>query len=140
MHPEQPTPSNHLVNHLPGRGEGLRSRGWDVIGRETLGAFREMPFADKVHAVAQELHQHFCHAQARVVAVSFGAYLFLNAQAQLQSYLGRVLLLSPIVGLFADEASGTYFVPLLADLQLRSNGHSIQDSARPRVNTRYRNI
>jgi hypothetical protein len=51
-----------------------------------------------------------------VVAVSFGAYLFLHAQAQLPAYPGQVLLLSPIVGAFADQASGTHFVPPQAEL------------------------
>ena len=124
MNPPSPITSTNLLYYLPGRGgrlatglgEGLRSRGWNVTGRETLGAFRDMPFADQVYTVAQDLQQHFWHAQARVVAVSFGAYLFLQAQAQLPSYPGRVLLLSPIVGSFADSASGTHFVPPQAEL------------------------
>ena len=124
MNPPSPIPSTNLLYYLPGRGgrlatglgEGLRSRGWDVTGRETLGEFRDMPFADQVHTIAQDLQQHFWHAQARVVAVSFGAYLFLHAQAELPSYPGRVLLLSPIVGGFADAASGTHFVPPQAEL------------------------
>jgi hypothetical protein len=118
------TPSTRLVYYLPGRGghlatglgEGLRSRGWDVTGRETTGAFRDLPFTDQVHTIAQDLQQHFWHPQARVVAVSFGAYLFLHAQAQLPAYPGQVLLLSPIVGAFADKASGTHFVPPQAEL------------------------
>lgn len=114
----------NLVYYLPGYGgrlatglgEGLRSRGYDVTGRETVGEFRDMPFADQVHTIAQDLQQHFWHPQARVVAVSFGAYLFLHAQAQLPSYPGRVLLLSPIVGEFANETTGTNFVPPYAEL------------------------
>jgi hypothetical protein len=124
MTPQSARPSTNLLYYLPGRGgrlatglgEGLRSRGWDVTGRETLGAFRDMPFADQVHTVAQDLQQHFWHAQARVVAVSFGAYLLLHAQAQLPSYPGRLLLLSPIMGGFDDAASGTQFVPPQAEL------------------------
>jgi pimeloyl-ACP methyl ester carboxylesterase len=117
-------PSTNLLYYLPGRGgrlatglgEGLRSRGWDVTGRETVGPFRELAFADQVSAIAQDLQQHFWHPQARVVAVSFGAYLFLHAQARLPSYPGRVLLLAPIVGSFADEATGTHFVPPQSEL------------------------
>ena len=124
MNPPSPIPRTNLLYYLPGRagrlatglGEGLRSRGWNVTGRETLGAFRDMPFADQVHTIAQDLQQHFWHVQARVVAVSFGAYLFLHAQAQLPSYPGRLLLLSPIMGGFADSASGTHFVPPQAEL------------------------
>jgi pimeloyl-ACP methyl ester carboxylesterase len=124
MPPKSATPSTRLVYYLPGRGghlatglgEGLRSRGWDVTGRETTGAFRDLPFADQVHTIAQDLQQHFWDPQARVVAVSFGAYLFLHAQARLPAYPGQVLLLSPIVGAFADQASGTHFVPPQAEL------------------------
>jgi hypothetical protein len=124
MTPQSATPSTRLVYYLPGRGgrlatglgEGLRSRGWDVTGRETVGEFRDLPFADQVHTIAQDLQQHFWHPQARVVAVSFGAYLFLHAQARLPAYPGRVLLLSPILGEFADQASGTHFVPPHAKL------------------------
>ena len=124
MTPPSATSSTRLVYYLPGRGghlatglgEGLRSRGWDVTGRETTGAFRDLPFTDQVHTIAQDLQQHFWHPQARVVAVSFGAYLFLHAQAQLPAYPGQVLLLSPIVGAFADQASGTHFVPPQAEL------------------------
>ena len=124
MTPQSATSSTRLVYYLPGRGghlatglgEGLRSRGWDVTGRETTGAFRDLPFTDQVHTIAQDLQQHFWHPQARVVAVSFGAYLFLHAQAQLPAYPGQVLLLSPIIGAFADQASGTHFVPPQAEL------------------------
>lgn len=124
MKPPCAAPPEKLVYYLPGRGgrlatglgEGLRSRGWDITGRETVGPFRELAFADQVSAIAQDLQQHFWHPQARVVAVSFGAYLFLHAQAQIPSYPGRVLLLSPIVGSFADAATGTHFVPPQAEL------------------------
>jgi alpha-beta hydrolase superfamily lysophospholipase len=86
-----------------GLGEGLASRGWAAVGRETLGDFRRLPFEQQVDAVAQDLTDHFWREDAYVVAVSFGAYLFLHAQAQLPPYLGNVLLLSPIVGQFSSD-------------------------------------
>ncbi len=98
-----------------GLGEGLSSRGYNIAGRETIGEFRELPFRQQVQAVADDLQQHFWHEEARVVAVSFGAYLFLHAQAQLPAYVGRVLLLSPIVGEFANDTRGMNFVPPYAD-------------------------
>jgi len=50
-----------------------------------------------------------------VVAVSFGAYLFLHAQAQLPPFPGNVLLLSPIVGQFSSVEIGLGFIPPRAD-------------------------
>lgn len=115
---------NNVIYYLPGHGgslatglgEGLAQRGWGITGRETIGAFRELPFQLQVAVVVQDLQEHFWYDDARVVAVSFGAYLFLHAQARLPSFIGRALLLSPIVGEFANEASGTHFVPPCAEI------------------------
>jgi hypothetical protein len=107
------------IYYLPGRGgrletglgEALLSRGLNVSGRETLGDFAKLSFAEQIEHVAQDLKKHFWHNQARVVANSFGAYLFLHAQTLMAPFPGRVLLLSPIVGEFANSESQTYFVP-----------------------------
>lgn len=98
-----------------GLGEGLASRGWAAVGRETIGDFRRLPFQQQVDAVAQDLREHFWRDDAHVVAVSFGAYLFLHAQAQLPPYVGNVLLLSPIVGQFSSDEMGLGFIPPRAD-------------------------
>ena len=67
---------------------------------------RHLTFTDQVDTVKEDLVSHFWTEDSRVVANSFGAYLFLHAQASLEPYPGRVLLLSPIVGGFADENTG----------------------------------
>ena len=97
-----------LIYYLPGHGgrlstglgEGLMNRGFDLTGRGTRGEFRALPFMEQVALVANDLRTEFWHTQARVVANSFGAYLFLHAQTLMPPYIGRVLLLSPIVGEF----------------------------------------
>ena len=94
-----------------GLGEALLSRGYGVTGRETVGDFKDMAFTDQVNTVADDLSEHFWHPDARVIANSFGAYLFLHAQAQLEPYPGKVLLLSPIVGGFSDEQNMRTFLP-----------------------------
>ena len=94
-----------------GLGEALLSRGFAVTGRETVGVFREMAFGDQVSTVAEDLTTQFWHEDARVIANSFGAYLFLHAQAQMKPYPGKVLLLSPIVGSFSDENTMRTFMP-----------------------------
>ena len=98
-----------------GLGQGLASRGWAAVGRETIGDFRRLPFHQQVDTVAQDLTDHFWREDSHVVAVSFGAYLFLHAQAQLPPYVGNVLLLSPIVGQFSSDEMGLGFIPPRAD-------------------------
>lgn len=98
-----------------GLGQGLLDRGVAVTGRETTGEFRKLWFPDQVEAVAADLRDHFWYERARVVANSFGAYLFLHAQAQLPRFPGRVLLLSPIVGAFDDAQTQSHFQPPRAD-------------------------
>lgn len=110
--------SNHIY-YLPGfggrletgLGSGLLSRGFSVTGRETSGDFGSLPFEDQAEAIADDLKTHFWRSNAHVVANSFGAYLFLQAQLLLPAFPGRVLLLSPIIGSFGGAARGTRFIP-----------------------------
>jgi hypothetical protein len=114
---------NRTAYYLPGAGgrittglgEGLASRGWAAQGRETIGDFRRLPFQEQVDTIAEDLRQMFWREDAHVVAVSFGAYLFLHAQAQLPPFPGNVLLLSPIVGQFSSEEIGLGFIPPRAE-------------------------
>lgn len=108
-----------LVYYLPGfggqlatgLGQGLRDRGFDVTGRETRGEFKALSFDDQVCQIQKDLQEHFWHPEARVLCNSFGGYLFLHAQAQMEPFVGRVLLLSPIVGDFESEETRTTFSP-----------------------------
>jgi hypothetical protein len=108
-----------LVYYLPGwaghlstgLGQALMDRGFDVTGRETRGDFKGLSFTDQVETVKEDLLNNFWTDDSRVIANSFGAYLLLHAQASLDPYPGRVLLLSPIVGGFADDATGRFFSP-----------------------------
>jgi hypothetical protein len=99
-----------------GLGKELLDRGFDVSGRETVGEFRSLPFQAQIEAVAEDLTTLFWHESHQVVCNSFGCYLFLHAQTLMKPYVGKVLLLSPIVGEFSDEAtSGLGFIPPRAD-------------------------
>lgn len=98
-----------------GLGQALLQRGFDVTGRETRGDFDAMSFDDQVATVASDLTEHFWSENARVIANSFGAYLFLHAQSGMPSYPGKVLLLSPIVGQFHNDESGLNFIPPFAE-------------------------
>jgi hypothetical protein len=97
-----------------GLGKAILDRGFDVTGRQLSGEFRNLSFQDQIDTVATDLQEHFWSADARVICNSFGAYIFLHAQAQLATpYIGKVLLLSPIVGEFEnqDEDKPMTFLP-----------------------------
>jgi pimeloyl-ACP methyl ester carboxylesterase len=96
-----------------GLGGALLKRGFNVSGRQTIGDFRALPFDEQVAVVAADLRHHFWRSDAQVVAISFGCYLFLHAQAQLPPFVGRVLLLSPIVGEFDHADQPVHFSPPL---------------------------
>jgi hypothetical protein len=108
-----------IVYYLPGwagrlntgLGQGLMERGFDVSGRETRDEFRSLPFLEQAQLVANDLQNYFWTPESKVVANSFGAYLFLNALPLLSPYVGKVLLLSPIIGTFEDEQSLRTFEP-----------------------------
>jgi predicted alpha/beta hydrolase family esterase len=102
-----------------GLGEGLLSRGFDIRGRELFGDFKKLEFQQQIDIVASDLKNHFWHEHSCVIANSFGAYLFLHAQAQIDSYIGKVILLSPIVGEFSNEETLTAYVPPRADKLLQ---------------------
>ena len=124
--------TSETIYYLPGHGgrlvtglgAALLSRGYKLSGRETIGEFKNIPFSQQVEIIAEDLTTHYWHEGARVIANSFGAYLFLNAQALVKPYIGKVLLLSPIVGEFSNEDSGMGFIPPHAGrlAQLAENG------------------
>ena len=85
------------IYYLPGRGgrleaglgQHLLERGYDVTGRATVDEFNRLSFAEQVDSVAQDISSHFWNANARIIANSFGAYLFLYAQIHFRPFLGK---------------------------------------------------
>ena len=108
-----------IVYYLPGMGGRLDTglglallrRDFNLQGRELAGEFRKLDFGQQVDCVANDLQSEIFREGACVIANSFGAYLFLHAQAQMPPFTGNVLLLSPIVGHFSNEATQMGFVP-----------------------------
>ena len=94
-----------------GLGEELQKRGVIISGRATVGEFAKLSFADQIELVVNDLTKNFWSPDSRVITNSFGAYLFLHAQSQLPSYVGKVLLLSPIVGDFSQNDGLRIFSP-----------------------------
>ena len=96
--------------HL-GLGEAIKARGYKIEGRELYGEFKSLSFNDQVETIAMDLIDKFWSEESCVIANSFGAYLFLHAQIQLESYPGRVLLLSPVLGDFGHKKTMMFFIP-----------------------------
>ena len=130
-----PVKKAETVYYLPGwggslstgLGQALLERGYDVTGRETVGDFKALGFAGQVETVASDLREHFWREDAHVICNSFGGYLFLHAQALIgEPYIGKVILLAPIVGEFLDddEARPMNFIPPQAEklLELANAG------------------
>ena len=113
------TPSIYYLTGMGGTlhtglGKAILDRGFDVTGRQLSGEFRNISFQEQIDTVSNDLKEHFWSADARVICNSFGPYIFLHAQAQLATpYLGNVMLLSPIVGEFAnhDDVRPMNFIP-----------------------------
>jgi hypothetical protein len=103
-----PGHGGHISNGL---GQELGRRGFDVMGRETLGDFKKLRFVAQVETVAEDLKASFWHHDALVLANSYGAYLLLQALSLSESFPGKVLLLSPIVGEFSNENTRMGFIP-----------------------------
>ena len=98
-----------------GLGQALVGRGYEVVGRETVGDFKKLDFNDQVVTIADDLKEHFWREDAKIVANSFGGYLLLHALLKLDPYIGKILLLSPIVGGGSSEEISMGFIPPYAD-------------------------
>ena len=98
-----------------GLGQALLSRGYEVVGRETVGDFKKLDFNDQVNTIANDIKLHFWREDAKIIANSFGGYLLLHALSKLTPYIGKILLLSPIVGEFSSEEISMGFIPPYAD-------------------------
>lgn len=98
-----------------GLGQALVARGFDVVGRETVGEFKKLDFDVQVATVAADLQASFWRHNALVIANSYGAYLLLHALSSLDVFPGKLLLLSPIVGEFSSETIRMGFIPPYAD-------------------------
>lgn len=112
-----------LIYYLPGRGgrlttglgQGLIDRGLMPVGRETRGEFKELSFQEQIKTIALDLQTRHWNESDKVIANSYGAYLFLHAQSLMPPYPGEVLLLSPILGAFENLEQNLHFAPPFAN-------------------------
>ena len=94
-----------------GLGQALVDRNYEVVGRETVDDFMKLDFNDQVTTIVNDIKQHFWREDGKIIANSFGAYLLLHALSKLTPYIGKILLLSPIVGEFSSSEICMGFIP-----------------------------
>jgi len=98
-----------------GLGEALLKKGYNLNGREMSGAFSQLPLQNQIDLIAKDLQDGFWKKDAKVIAVSYGAYLLLHALSELDAYVGSILLLSPVLGGVANGSTMRYFSPPRSD-------------------------
>ena len=98
-----------------GVGQGLLNRGYKLSGREASGKFDTLSIQNQIDLITQDLQGSFWHKDAKVIAVSYGAYLLLHALSELEPYQGSILLLSPVLGGVCGGESMHYFSPPRSD-------------------------
>ena len=94
-----------------GLGGGIIQRGYSVVGRATLGAFKKLKFQEKIDIVTADLVESFWSDSSIVVANSFGAYLFLHSQINMPPFPGKVILFSPVIGTATNSEIVVKFYP-----------------------------
>ncbi len=91
---------------MPGRrgrvdgfmGKILSDLGYEVVGHNIDEYFQTMKFSQQVAVVKDDLEAFFFDHNARVIANSYGAYLFLHAVLEMEGFKGKSLLFSPMLG------------------------------------------
>jgi predicted alpha/beta superfamily hydrolase len=113
------------IYYMPGRGgrlnrglgPALAARGLDVFGREITAEpgqtddnpFARLSFEQQVQVVAHDLETLVSEDNPCVIGNSFGAYLIVQALLHTNTFVGRCLFLSPVLG--PCWLSGMYFRP-----------------------------
>jgi len=113
-----------------GLGKALLERVDQLSGREISGGLAKLLFQSQIDLIKQDLKEGFWHKDAKVLAVSYGAYLLLHALAESEPYVGNILLLSPILGGVTNGSEMRYFSPPRSDKLMKL----IKESAFPLPN------
>lgn len=125
------------IYFLPGRGSSfngrlgteLKARGWKLVGRVLEGEFLKLTFPEQIELISEDLQN--CDSKVTpLIAHSFGGYLALHAILANRGYIGRVLLISPIVS--AIVGNGRMFRPP----QSKKIVHSLDAGTFPKLDIR----
>jgi len=79
------------------------------------GIFDTLAIQEQVDLIKSDLQPDFWDRDAKIIAVSYGAYLLLHTLANLESYPGSILLLSPVLGGIVNSAEMRYYSPPRAE-------------------------
>ncbi len=98
---------------LPGRkgkldgfiGTLLLNMGYDVYGREVDGAFEQLRISKQIEIIQDDLKNGFWDSNSKIIASSYGAYLFLHTILDMEKFEGKVLLFSPLLGISRMRAN-----------------------------------
>lgn len=96
----------NYIYYAPGRheiladeiGQIITNLGFSVQGREVIGDFERLSFSEQIAFIRADLQPKFWHPKSILIGHSFGAYLLLHALAEMESFAGRILLFSPVLG------------------------------------------
>jgi len=69
-----------------GVGSGLLDRGFTLRGREMSGKFDTLSIQNQIDLISQDLQDGFWQKESKVIAVSYGAYLLLQALSDHEPY------------------------------------------------------
>jgi len=105
-----------------GVGQGLIDRGYKISGREMSGIFDTLAIQDQIDLIKEDLQANFWHKDAKIIAVSYGAYLLLQTLTDLEPYPGSLLLLSPVLGGVVNSADMRYYSPPRSDKLMKLAG------------------
>ena len=105
-----------------GVGQGLIDRGFKISGREMSGTFDTLAIQNQVNFIKGDLQADFWHRDAKIIAVSYGAYLLLHTLADLEPYPGSILLLSPVLGGVINSVEMRYYSPPRSDKLMKLAG------------------
>ena len=86
--------------------------------------FMKLAFQAQLDLISRDLQDSFWHENAKVIAVSYGAYLLLHVLADLAPFPGHILLLSPVLGGFTDAKTMRDFSPPRSKRLMELSGNS----------------
>lgn len=98
--------ANKRLYFLPGRAESLGAglgrlitkMGYSIHGREIVSDFAGLRFSEQLALIRSDLQSAFWHSEEMLVGRSYGAYLLLHALADMETFPGKILLCSPVLG------------------------------------------
>jgi hypothetical protein len=107
------------IYYLPGRdtsitddiGQVIEKIGFSVIGRDLQPDFINYRIAQQVEIIKQDISEYISESGSHLIARSYGAYLLLQALAEMNPFQGRILLLNPVLGPSNIEIGRIFFRP-----------------------------